>query len=103
MQTISTCIIRSLYLLSRTSDRTITILKTSNHFANVFSGIKLLGKPSQSLLQMYVNLAFDSEKQEIILPKVIINLVEWIKDIPELEQIFVCNLLSKICCQNLLW
>lgn len=79
-------------------------LRNSNkNIEQLFTGIRALGKPSKNLLEMFVQLAFNKEREEIVLAKVIVHLLGWIKDMNESEQIFVCDLLSKICCKNLCW
>lgn len=102
-QTLATSILRALVLLSRYSSQIVANLKTTKNIMNLFSGIRTLGKPTRSLLEACVHLAYDDERKTVVFGEVAIKLIEWLKDMHENEQNFVSESLLRICLQNLIW
>lgn len=102
-QRLTVCILRAFVLLSRTSPQIVANLKTTSNICTLFAGIKALGKPTRNIVTMLIDLAYNEERNEILFGSVIKKLIEWIKDMHENEQIYVSEVLLKICIQNLSW
>lgn len=99
-QKLATSVIRALVMLRRTMSNHISIIP---HITALFDGIKLLGKPTRTLIEECIEFAYDSDKKEIIFGETITHLVSWIKDMHENEQLFVAETLYRICSQNISW
>lgn len=102
-QALATSTLQALVLLSRHSSQIVANLRTTKNVLNLFSGIRTLGKPSRTLLETCISLAFDEDKKCVVLGEVVIKLIEWVKDMHENEQGFVSESLLRICLQNLIW
>lgn len=102
-QKLATSVIRALAMLRRTVSIATNLLCITPHIATLFEGIKLLGKPTKSLIEQCIELAHDSDKKEIIFGDIVTHLVSWIKDMQENEQLFVGESLYRICSQNINW
>lgn len=102
-QKLATSVIRALALLRRTAPKATNILCNSPHIVTLFDGVKLLGKPSKTMIEQCIELAYDAEKNEIVFGEIITHLVGWIKEMHETEQLYVAATLHKICSQNISW
>lgn len=102
-QTLAISIVRSLYRLTSETNSTSAIQKLARSIPILFGGLRVLGKPSQKLLKMCINLAYNEERGEMIYPEVMVKLLEWIKDMNEDEQVFVAESILNICAENLNW
>lgn len=69
----------------------------------LFSDLRQLGRPAHSLIDMSVQLAFDNERQEVTYPCILVSLVNWLRDLHENEQQFLCDFLASIVTLNLSW
>lgn len=92
-----------MYLLTSESNSIASILKSSRSIPVLFTGLKTLGKPTQKLLKMCINLAYNEERGEIVFAEVMVNLLEWIKDMTDDEQVFLSESILNICAENLNW
>lgn len=102
-QKLTTSVVKTIAILRKTAPAVVKILCNTSHIGILFDGIKALGRPTHSLIEQCIELAYDSEKKEIIFSEIIIYLVEWIKDMHETEQNYVAETLLQICAQNLSW
>lgn len=102
-QKLASSVIRALAMLCRTAPIVINILNNPPHVATLFEGIKSLGKPTKILIEQCIDLAYDSNKKEIMFGEIVTHLISWIKDMQESEQLYVADTLFKICAQNISW
>lgn len=102
-QALAISVVRSMYRLTSETDSVSSIQKLSRSVPVLFSGLKALGKPTQKLVKMCINLAYNEERGEIIYPEVMVKLLEWIKDMNEDEQVFLAESILNICAENLNW
>lgn len=102
-QKLTTSVVKAIAILRQTAPQVVNILCNTPHIATLFDGIKSLGKPTRSLIEQCIALAYDSGKKEIVFGEIITYLVEWIKDMHDNEQIYVAETLLRICAQNLSW
>lgn len=103
-QMLATSVIKALAMLRRTAlIATNNVLSNTIHIGILFEGIKSLGKPIKTLIEQCIELAYDSEKKEIIYGEIIMELVSWIKDMNKCEQLYVAETMLKICSQNVTW
>lgn len=102
-QKLAASVIKALAMLRRTAPITMNILISQSHIATLFDGLKLLGKPTKTLIERCIDLAYDAEKKEIIFGEIVAHLVNWIKDMHEPEQLYVAETLFRICSQNISW
>lgn len=92
-----------MYRLTSETDSIAAVQKLSPSIPILFGGLKTLGKPSQKLIKMCINLAYNEERGEIIYPEVMVKLLEWIKDMTDDEQVFLAESILNICAENLKW
>lgn len=92
-----------MYLLTSETNSITAIQKLSRNIPGLFAGLKALGKPTQKLLKMCINLAYNEERGEIIYAEVMVKLLEWIKDMHDDEQVFLAESILNICSENLNW
>lgn len=102
-QKLATSVIRALAMLRRTISNATNLYCMTPHISTLFDGIKLLGKPTKILIKQCIELAYDSDKKEIIFGEIATHLVSWIKDMQENEQLFIGETLYRICSQNISW
>lgn len=102
-QKLATSVVRALAMLRRTAVVAANVLSTAPQITTLFDGVKSLGKPTKTLIEQCIELAYDSEKKEIIFGDIITHLVSWIKDMHESEQLYVAETMLKICSQNISW
>lgn len=96
-------IVRSLYRLTSETNSVAAIQKLSRSIPTLFNGLKALGRPTQKLLKMCINLAYNEERGEMIYPEVMVKLLEWIKDMNDNEQVFLAESILNICADNVNW
>lgn len=102
-QKLATSIVKTIATLRKTASAVVEILCNTTYITTLFDGIRSLGKPTSSLIEQCIELAYDSEKREIIFGQIITFLVGWIKEMHENEQIYVAETMLQICSQNLSW
>lgn len=102
-QKLAASVIKALAMLRRTAPVTMNILMSQPHIATLFEGLKLLGKPTKTLIERCIDLAYDAEKKEIMFGEIVAHLVDWIKEMHEPEQLYVAESLFRICSQNISW
>lgn len=102
-QKLAASVIKALAMLRRTAPVTMNILMSQPHIATLFEGLKLLGKPTKTLIERCIDLAYDAEKKEIMFGEIVAHLVDWIKEMHEPEQLYVAETLFRICSQNISW
>lgn len=102
-QKLAASVIKALAMLRCTAPMMANILTNQPHIANLFDGLKLLGKPTKTLIERCIDLAYDADKKEIIFGDIIAHLVSWIKEMHETEQLYVAETLFRICSQNISW
>lgn len=102
-QKLATSIVRTIATLRKTSTVVVEILCNTPLITTLFDGIRSFGKPTRPLIEQCIELAYDTEKKEIIFAQIITFLVEWIKEMQENEQIYVAETMLQICSQNLSW
>lgn len=100
-QKLAACVIRSLVVLSRTSPMIVNNLQNQSNIDKLFGGIRSLGKPSKTVVERCIELAYNDNKNEVVFGEVVTNLIEWIKDMHPNEQIYVADRLLAICVRNL--
>lgn len=102
-QKLAASVANAIVLLSRTSDLVVTNLKHSRHIDTVFAGFRAMGKPSRTLVERCLELAYDEKKAEIVFGEVVSHMIGWIKDMHDAEQMYVAETLLKVSTQNLAW
>lgn len=78
-----------------------SIVQSEDQIHQLFEGLKKLGSPSSKLVSECMNLAFNQEKNEVIIGLAAIKSIEWIPDLIETEQILVAEKLLKMCQMSL--
>lgn len=102
-QKLATSVIKALAILRRTASMAANALSNTPHIVTLFEGVKTLGKPTKTLIEQCIELAYDSDKKEIIFGEIVTQLVSWIKDMHEAEQLYVAESMLKICSLNISW
>lgn len=102
-QKLATSVVRALALLRCIAPNMVTDSSNQIHITTLFDGLKLLGKPTKALIEQCIELAYDTNKKDIIFGEIITQLVSWIKDMHEIEQLHVAETLYRICSQNMSW
>ncbi|XP_031626139.1 neurobeachin-like protein 1 isoform X2 [Contarinia nasturtii] len=100
-QKLAASVIKALAMLRQTASVTANAANLTPHIVTLFEGVKSLGKPTKTLIEQCIELAYDSEKKEIIFGEIVTQLVSWIKDMHDTEQLYVAESMLKICAQNI--
>ena len=100
---IITSIIKIITLLSRNIENTKNLIINKKNLQILFNGIKLIERPQLKLIIECVNLAYDGIDKKIIIGNILNELILWIKDIGEIEQNYLSDILLKICTANIDW
>lgn len=100
-QKLAASVVRAIVILSRTSPTELSSLRMNANINQLFSGVRSLGRPSKRVVQCCIDLAFNQEKNEVASGEVVINLVEWMKDMHMDDQAYVSERLIDICTKNL--
>lgn len=102
-QKLAASVVHALALLRSIAPNMVIDPTNQSHIAILFDGLKLLGKPTKSLIEQCIELAYDANKKDIIFGEIVAYLVSWIKDMHESEQLYVAETLYRICSQNMSW
>lgn len=79
------------------------ILKAPEKMDRIFDGLKSFGKPTEKLLKICFDLAFDNNIDRILIPEVLTKLVEWIPEMNAKEHNYLSATLLKGCACNYVW
>ncbi|XP_037907722.1 neurobeachin-like protein 1 isoform X2 [Hermetia illucens] len=99
-QNLGFSIISTLCAISRISKKVVQILKAPEKMDRIFDGLKSFGKPTEKLLKICFDLAFDNNIDRILIPEVLTKLVEWIPEMNAKEQNYLSATLLKGCACN---
>lgn len=101
-QKLAASVVHAIVLLTRASTTAMNSLRANSYITQLFSGVRSLGKPTKALVERCIDLAFNEEKNEVAAGEVVLNLIEWIKDMHMNDQSYVSERLVDICTKNLM-
>ncbi|KAL7731998.1 hypothetical protein ACLKA6_015762 [Drosophila palustris] len=90
----------SLAALTHSSPRSAEQLKLGGKIERLFGHMHELDAPSVALLDSCFNLGYNAAQQLLVLPEVMLQLLQWLPDLQEQEQLHVSTLLLKGCTDN---
>jgi len=90
----------SLAALTHSSPSSAEQLKLDRKIERLFGHMHQLDAPSVALLDACFHLGYNAEQQLLVLPEVMLQLLQWLPDLQEQEQLHLSTLLLKGCTDN---
>lgn len=90
----------ALATLTRNSPQSANQLRQAERIEKLFVGLRNFGSPTASLLDSCFMLGYDDQKHLLLLPEVMLELLNWVPDLQEQEQLHVTNQVLKGCTDN---
>lgn len=90
----------ALATLTRNSPQSANQLRQAERIEKLFVSLRNFGSPTVSLLDSCFMLGYDDQKHLLLLPEVMLELLNWVPELQEQEQLHVTNLVLKGCTDN---
>ncbi|XP_001983501.2 neurobeachin-like protein 1 isoform X2 [Drosophila grimshawi] len=90
----------ALAALTHSSPRSADHLRQAGRIDRLFSSMREFEMPSAALLESCFSLGYIAEQRVLVLPEVMLQLVEWLPQLQETEQLHVSAMLLKGCTDN---
>ncbi|XP_015015894.2 neurobeachin-like protein 1 isoform X1 [Drosophila mojavensis] len=90
----------ALAALTQSSPRCAEQLRLAGRIERLFGSMREFEAPSIALLDACFNLGYNAEQRLLVLPEVMLQLLQWLPDLQEEEQLHVSVLLLKGCTDN---
>lgn len=90
----------ALAALTQSSPRCAEQLRLAERIERLFDSMREFEAPSIALLDACFSLGYNAEQRVLVLPEVMLQLLKWLPDLQEQEQLHVSVLLLKGCTDN---